>query len=849
MKRPESLYGTVGGCLIALLLLAGTAMAEQTVRIGIYNNPPKIFLNEDGRPAGLFPELADEIARREGWQLEWVECGWARCLEMLEQGRLDLMPDVAFSAARAQRFGFHQVAVVQSWSQLYGRPDRRITELAQLEGSRLSIMDGSIQLEFFESLRTESGIALELKPTTELIDTLQAVATGRADFAIVNQFFGQHHAYRHGLVEMPLTTNQVSLLFAAPNDDSPLLGQIDFHLARWKQERDSPYYRALLNALAPATDPIWPRWLSLLLGAGLLVVLVLAGLLTWMRHRIEQTTGRLRESGARLNRLLDSASVVLYSLDYPSMRVNWVTPNFERLTGYDCEDAFGPDWWRTVLHPDDVARVERENQLLEPDRPHSMEYRVLHKQGRWLFVRDEKRLIDDEQDPGRQVVMGSWSDVTEARRQSEQLDYLAFHDRLTSLPNRARLNWLIDQLLIEAEGSRRRGVVILIDLDRFKALNDALGSETGDSVLRLMAARLAQWIGPDDILARFGNDEFCIASLALAENVDSSLSRLFERINQPIPLSDRELTITASIGAALFPDDAETPEELLREAAKALEVARGQGGNAAQQFDPELDRREFHRVFLESDLRQAIELEQLRLHYQPQVDLGNGERIGFEALVRWQHPELGLLPPARFIPLAEQTGLITEIDRWVLHQVCRQIRAWQRAGHDPGRIAVNLSVRELHDRGLVDDLQRCMADSGVEAKSLMLEVTESRLMQNIERSADVLRALRGLGVGISIDDFGHGYSNLSYLARLDASQIKLDRSLIVDLERSPRAQTLARGVIGLFDEMDVEIVAEGIETEGQAGFLRGAGCQIGQGWRFGRPADPEAIDWPEPTAE
>lgn len=472
-----------------------------------------------------------------------------------------------------------------------------------------------------------------------------------------------------------------------------------------------------------------------------------------------------------------------------------------------------------------------------------MEYRVRHARGRWLFIRDEKRLIKDP-DTGNDIVIGSWSDVTEARRHNEQLDYLSFHDRLTSLPNRARLGWLLDQLLAEAEQHQRACTVMLVDMDRFKALNDALGSQTGDSVLRLMAARLAQWIGPDDVLARFGNDEFCIATNTIEDDLGECIESLFQCINQPVPLSDRELTLTASVGAARFPDHGKNPEELLREAAKALEIARSLGGNASQLFDPEMDRREFHRILLESDLRQAIELDQLQLHYQPQVRLRDSVRNGLEALVRWRHPEMGLLPPARFIPLAEQTGLITEIDRWVMRSVCHQIAAWNSAGQDCGRVAVNLSVRELHDHRLVDHLQECLAESGISPSALVLEVTESRLMQSIERSAEVLRQLYALGVGISIDDFGHGYSNLSYLARLDMSQVKLDRSLILHLEHSARAQTLVRGMIDLFDEMDIEVVAEGIETEGQAAFLRGAGCQIGQGWLFGRPSDPEALRWP-----
>ncbi|MFU8876713.1 MAG: EAL domain-containing protein [Wenzhouxiangellaceae bacterium] len=837
--------------VVFLLLLAacGTAAAQSPVRVGIYSNPPKIYRDEAGRPAGLFADLIEAMARREDWKLEWVSCEWADCLVRLESGEIDLMPDVAFSPGRAQRFAFHQVAVVQSWGQLYALPETSLVSLDELDGRSVSVLRDSIQEEFLISLQQRTGIRIDLQPQPDLDHTLRAVVEGEAEFGITNHLHGQRHAYALGLVEMPVVFNQASLFFAATPARPELLPRIDDHLSRWKQNRNSPYYRALLNTLAPAPETILPRWFLPLLAGALGALLLLMLLVHWMRRRVESTTRELRQSGERLEQLLDAASVVLYSLEYPSMQVLWVTPNFERITGFPIDSAFVPGWWESVVHSEDRESVRRRNQELESGKPHTLEYRIRDRNGRLLFVRDEKRLIphpDHPDDPARGTIMGSWSDITDSRRHDEQLDFLAFHDRLTSLPNRARFSWQLDRLLERTGQQNRTCCVLLIDLDRFKSINETVGENTGDRMLRLIAGRLMTCVRDDDLLARYGNDEFCIATVTNADDCRHRIEQVLAEVRKPIPLGERDLMLTASIGVAESPQHGEDAETLLRHAAQALELARASGGNQWIRFRPELRRREISRVFLENDLRLAIEHRQFELYFQPQVQLGNAHRTGLETLVRWAHPELGMLLPGRFIPLAEQTGLIEAIDRCVIENVCRQLGQWLEQGRDPERLAFNVSVRSLYDQRLPVLIADLLERHRIPAGRLMLEVTETLLMENIDRARRVLAQLHELGIGISIDDFGHGYSNLSYLTRLTIDQVKLDQSLVSGLESSEHARTLVGGLIRMFDEMGVEVIAEGIETAGQRDLLIAAGCRLGQGWLFGKPLAADRLAW-EPT--
>lgn len=391
---------------------------------------------------------------------------------------------------------------------------------------------------------------------------------------------------------------------------------------------------------------------------------------------------------------------------------------------------------------------------------------------------------------------------------------------------------------------KRCGALLMIDLDHFKDINESLGHSQGDTLLLAVARRLGVHLEQGMTLARLGGDEFALLCEQCNAGQAAALAlRLLDSLALPFQLGSNELFITASIGIVLYPDDIENVEQLLRNADSALFKAKGSGRSTYAFYTQELTSQAQQRVELSSALRQALEQNQLQLHYQSIHKLQNERIIGFEALVRWRHPEQGLISPARFIPIAEENGLITAIDRWVLPRACRQMRRWLDSGLSLDFIAVNISSR-MFSQGELDILVTdALAESGLEAGRLELEVTESAIMQDPDAAIEQLSRLRALGVRLAIDDFGTGHSSLLRLKRMNVHKLKIDQGFVKGLPGSREDAAITRSVIALAHNLDLQVVAEGIETAEQADFLRTHGCDYGQGFGFSRPQEAAKIDW------
>ena len=434
-------------------------------------------------------------------------------------------------------------------------------------------------------------------------------------------------------------------------------------------------------------------------------------------------------------------------------------------------------------------------------------------------------------------------DITQRQQLEEQLVRQALHDPLTGLANRALFTDRLEHAL--ARG-RRPGVtvaILVIDLDGFKDINDSLGHDAGDDLLTIAGMRLHGHARPGDTMARLGGDEFgvLLEDITAAEAVRSAQA-LLEGLATPIVLRDRDLTPTASIGIAIAAgEDAET---LLRNADTAMYAAKRQGKGRYALFEPAMHATIIERLDLAADLSRAVEKRQLHLCYEPQISLGSGQICSLEALVRWRHPTRGEVSPGEFIPLAEETGMILAIGRWVLWEACRQVNAWQERWPAPAplTIAVNLSARQLQHPGIVDEVHAALAAAGLDPQSLVLEITETAIMEQLDAAITILTELRRLGVRLALDDFGTGYSSLSYLQRLPVDILKIDRSFVAGVAKSTEDSALARGILTLGQTLGLETVAEGIETAEQLAALRELGCQLGQGYYFARPLGPAAVD-------
>jgi diguanylate cyclase (GGDEF)-like protein len=424
---------------------------------------------------------------------------------------------------------------------------------------------------------------------------------------------------------------------------------------------------------------------------------------------------------------------------------------------------------------------------------------------------------------------------------AERAEYLASYDSLTSLPNRATFSKLLNQALALARRNARQVAVLFVDLDRFKNINDTLGHEAGDLLLQEIGKRLKASLRESDTVARLGGDEFVVIlpELQSVEYVTVVAEKILESTGRPFAALGQEFRVTASIGVSVFPHDGFDEQTLMKNADIAMYQAKDDGRNNFRPYSERMNRHSFERLALESSLRGALERDEFQLHYQPKVDARGGAIVGMEALLRWRHPELGLLAPTRFIPVAEETGLIVSIGKWVLRTACRQNVAWQKQGLPSMNIAVNLSARQFGDDDLLADITAILVETGMSAKLLELEITESTLMHDVEKALRTLKAFRAMGLRLAIDDFGTGYSSLSTLSQFPIDTIKIDGSFIRDLAEHAGNRGIAKAIIAMGRTLSLNVIAEGVETAAQVDFLRGEACDEFQGFYFSMAVPPE----------
>jgi diguanylate cyclase (GGDEF)-like protein/PAS domain S-box-containing protein len=972
--------------LLAGLLFTVVAIADaREVRVGVYENPPKIMAGPDGQPSGIFGDLLTEIARQEGWTIHPVPCKWEACLAALQAGRIDLLPDVARTAAREKQFDFHAEPALQSWSALYVPSTDRVNSMLDFRGRRIAVLKGSVQESYLRQLFAGFGIDVTLVPVMSFDEGFALVEQGRADAAAVNYNYGEFNARRYDLMASSIMFLPSRLFFAAPHGtNADLLAAIDRHLADWQVSEGSPYYKVLARWMAQPSPIAWPAWWRWAAGGILAVVLIVVAMNRMLRRQVRAQTARLETDLVQLRHADEALSRqhgIFRSLIRTIPDLVWLkdengvylacNDRFEKLYGaaeqdivgrtdYDFVDreladffrahdraamaagkpstneewlSFASDGYRGLFETtktpmldadgrligvlgiahDITERMKTEAALRESEARLQAMYEgapegiLLADVGSRHFVdanptmcamlgytRDEllnlgvdqihpaselsrvieifqryvrKELLTAQEVPlmrkdgsvfpvdvsvghlefdGRQYMAGFFRDITDRKRAEETIAHLAYHDQLTTLPNRALFLDRLGQALAACRRQKRYGAVMFVDLDQFKRINDVHGHTIGDSVLKDVAQRLRHYLRQDDTVARFGGDEFVILLPELSSEQEpaatlalSVAEKIRAALEQPIRIDGQDYLATASIGVSLFPKQGETVDDLIREADIAMYRAKDSGRNALMFFEHTMQEHIAERYALERDLRDAVKNGALALFLQSQVNAG-GDVIGAEALVRWQHPTRGLVAPAAFIPLAEETGLIIPIGEWVLRETCRLLVRLNESGLSL-RLAVNVSPRQFRQANFVTRVREILSETGADPLYLTLEITENLLVEQASEVVSRMLELSDLGIRFAIDDFGTGYSSLAYLKRLPLNELKIDKSFVQDVPYDLNDVALVETILAMARHLRFEVLAEGVETRSQLEFLTAHGCRLFQGYHFHRPQPAE--DW------
>ncbi|WP_124951392.1 putative bifunctional diguanylate cyclase/phosphodiesterase [Sulfuriferula thiophila] len=549
------------------------------------------------------------------------------------------------------------------------------------------------------------------------------------------------------------------------------------------------------------------------------------------------TNKALHEALRRYRSIFENATEGIFQTT-PNGRYIDANPALARIYNYPNPDAMiaALQDIRHQLYVNQSRRDEFVRLMYESGNVRNFESQVYRQDGSIIWISENARAVKDVND----VVLfyeGTVVDITERKQHEEELQYQASHDILTGLPNRMLLMDRIERAVSRAKRETQKVAVVFVDLDNFKLINDSLGHHVGDRLLLEMASRLSSCIRNQDTVARLGGDEFV---LVLTEQLDEPgvthiIRRLLEMIAQPWTDESHEYSLSCSIGISCYPCDGDSADILLQCADIAMYEAKDAGKNTFHFYTPELNQAVTERLELANDLRRAVEREEFRVFYQPRVDVSSGKIVGAEALIRWQHPEKGLISPDNFIPISEETGLIVPMGEWILNEACRQNKSWQEAGLPPISVSVNLSPIQFRQPGLIDAVTNALRQTGLNSRYLELELTESFFMQDAERINVAITAMKTLGVELAIDDFGTGYSSLSYLKRFPVNHLKIDKSFVQEIDTSPDDAAIVRAIITLGHELGLKVVAEGVETLANYTFLQEHNCDEIQGYYFSRP--------------
>lgn len=554
------------------------------------------------------------------------------------------------------------------------------------------------------------------------------------------------------------------------------------------------------------------------------------------RKKMEE---ELKENKEMYQLITENSSDLLATINHEGI-IQYTSLSHKKILDYNKDEMISQPILN-YIHPEDKGLFQHSfESLTKMDGPLNIEYRLQKKNGTYRDVETKMTIVEFNND---EIIVLAMRDITKRKKSENMVRHLAFHDTLTDLPNRRYFMKHLRDEVIRSKSESKMFAVMFLDLDHFKQVNDSWGHETGDIILHKTAERLQSSVRKNDVIARLGGDEFTalLKDITSRDEVLEIIKRIRENFESPLEVTQRPITVSFSIGVAMYPGDGLDADLLLTRADTALYAVKESGRSGYDFFHKAMEEQSLERALLENELKKAMELEQFELDYQPKIDLANKTLIGVEALIRWRHPELGRIPPNKFIPLAEDTGLIIPIGYWVLKKACEQNKQWQDMGYDPINISVNISVKQLYDPNLLSDIKSILEETKLNGKWLTLEVTES-VFTDVDDVKKILQNIRELGVDIAIDDFGTGYSSFTYIKDLPVDTLKIDASFIRDVHESEQSQAIVSAVLSLASTLGIKVVAEGVEIEEQLRYLDKDGCNFAQGFFFSKPIPSDQFE-------
>ena len=836
-----------GSYFIALLLLLSpTAVIAQSdpqlLRVGVYHNPPKLLLSDEGQPSGILGELLQHIAEQENWRLEVTPCNWDQCLELLDSGQIDIMPDVAYSESRSQRFNFHKTPALLSWSQLYHGGRTPLVSLLDLKDKRIAVLSGSIQQEYLHNMVRNFDLSVNWYPVDTMAKGFSAVLNGRADAVAANHFYGNVQAYEQGLYASPIMFQPAKLYYATADfRHGGTLQIIDDYLNHWQGDDESVYHQIIRKWSLPEQTALLPGWVQWSVFALAIALVIALSLNLLLRRQVDEKTRYLKASEKRLNTILNSVEAFIY-IKGSDLTYQYANRKTCELLGVTGEELVGKSD-RDFFDEHTAQNIERNDRLVvdEGKRLSEEEINVLSKTG-------EKRVFLSVKIPLRDgnnsnyALCGISTDITEHQKIQDELHHLAFYDSLTGLANRRQLLEHMKHALASGEKTGFEGAVLMIDLDGFKVFNDTVGHEQGDRLLQKVSQRISSSLRSTDTAGRLGADDFMVILEDLSPDYEQAIidardfaMNLLRDLAQPYQLDTLTHVTSATIGITMFSDTKTNVEGLLKSADLALADAKASGRGTMRFFNPRMQQRISRRIHIESALREALESDQLELHLQPQVTQ-QGAVIGMEALLRWYDADLGQMSPGEFIPIAESSGLIIPLGEWVLQRACSLLAQWQNIPHMKDlTLAVNISPKQFRHPKFVPHILHCIRQASILPEKLELEVTESMLIDDMAGTISRMNQLRERGIRFALDDFGTGYASLSHLKLLPLYQLKIDQSFVNEITTEKNDEAIVQTIIALGGSLGLEVLAEGVETEAQMEKLKALGVNHFQGYYFGYP--------------